>query len=146
MINKAPHYNTVNNTNHLNTQCNFLQICLHCTQNNYFGVNMKKLILILIGLASFSLMAANHTCQDQVQDQVNEVTAFDYSIEIEDLTSNQSSFNAEIYDSGISFSLSDENIKTFSADSSAMGCYGTEYIVFDETSCIVLAIGNGYCD
>jgi hypothetical protein len=107
---------------------------------------MKNLILILVALVSLNLMAATQTCKEQVQNQVDSVTASDYNVELEGITKNQTSFDSNIYDSGISFNLANKNIKTFRANSSAMGCYGTEYVVFDETSCTVQAIGNGYCD
>jgi hypothetical protein len=107
---------------------------------------MKNLIVILISLTCLNLMAANDPCQDEVQGQVDALTASDYSIDVKGVIKNQSSFNANIYNSEIPFNSANQNIKTFRADSSAIGCYGSEYIVVDETSCQVLAIGNGYCD
>jgi hypothetical protein len=103
-------------------------------------------------IALFSLLFSINTfaCAEQVQKQISEVNqAQDYSIEIMDTTvtslKNISLISDYLYVADEAAILNPETA-VYHAESSAMGCYGFEYVLFDKKDCRLLAFGGGYCD
>lgn len=106
---------------------------------------MKTLITLTTLLFSLSSFA----CVEEVQKQIEEVYNTSYYLEIapqeaqklQDLRL-QSEF---IYVADQS-ALNDPQTSVYAADSSAAGCYGYEYVLFDQKDCRLIAFGGGFCD
>jgi hypothetical protein len=106
---------------------------------------MKVFSLVFSCILSISSFA----CVEQVQKQIEDVYATGYYLEIFDSTElklkNVNLISDYIY---IADEAATNNPETsvYRAESSAAGCYGYEFVLFDQKDCRLLAFGGGYCD
>lgn len=100
------------------------------------------LFTLLFSLSSFS-------CVEEVQRQIEEVYNTSYYLEIssqeEQKLKDLHLISEFIYVADES-ALQNPETAAYAADSSAPGCYGYEYVLFDKKDCRLLAFGGGFCD
>ncbi len=104
---------------------------------------------ISIALFSLLLSLSSMACVEEVQKQIEEVYNTGYFVEIsspsEQKLKDLRLISEFLYVADESAILNPET-DVYAADSSAPGCYGYEYVLFDKNECRLLAIGGGYCD
>lgn len=104
--------------------------------------NFIALFTLLFSLSSFS-------CVEEVQRQIEEVNNTSYFLEIssdeEQKLKDLHLMNEFIFVADES-ALDNPETSAYAADSSAPGCYGFEYVLFDKKDCRLLAFGGGFCD
>jgi hypothetical protein len=96
----------------------------------------------------FSIANAS-TCVESVQAQLDERYNSGYFLEIRDEEPRTLGTTRLISDfMFVADEAATQNPETpvYRAESSAAGCYGYEFVLFDQESCQVLAVGGGYCD
>jgi hypothetical protein len=106
---------------------------------------MKTSIALLTLLFSFSGFA----CVEEVQKQIEEVYNTSYFLEISSQEEKQLKdlhLISEFIFVADESALENPETAAYAADSSAPGCYGYEYVLFDKKDCRLLAFGGGFCD
>jgi hypothetical protein len=96
---------------------------------------------------------ASSNCFNKVKQQVSaEFLQDSYSIEMtndksfkisEDDFMSDTIYETDDFDTS---AVNEEDVYAYHADSSAMGCYGFEYVIYQKSTCKLLAVGGGYCD
>lgn len=105
-----------------------------------------KLSITLISLL-FSLSGV--ACVEEVQKQIEEVYNTSYYLEIssdEEKQLKDLHLQSEFIFVADESALENPETAAYAADSSAPGCYGYEYVLFDKKDCRLLAFGGGFCD
>jgi len=114
---------------------------------------MKSLLLFILTLMIMNTSMASDSCFNKVKAQVSsEFLQNSYNIEMNDDTpirvSEDDLMSDTVYET-VDFDLEvldDSDVYSYFADSSAMGCYGFEYVIYKKSTCKLLAVGGGYCD
>ncbi len=98
-------------------------------------------------LLTFSL--SSFACVEELQKQIESVYNTSYFIEITDQSEQKLkdlNLLSEFLYVADEAAIENPETTVYAADSSAAGCYGYEYVLFDQKDCRLLAIGGGYCD
>ena len=106
---------------------------------------MKNIFSLLLLTFSLSSIA----CVEEVQKQIEEVYNTSYFLEItssEQRELKDLNLNGQFIYIADSSAIQDPETAVYIADSSAAGCYGFEYVLFDQKDCSLVAFGGGYCD
>ncbi|OFZ48992.1 MAG: hypothetical protein A2381_15400 [Bdellovibrionales bacterium RIFOXYB1_FULL_37_110] len=112
---------------------------------------MKGIIYIIFLVNVYSSYATD--CFETVKARFQDIYPFasDYIVTME---SNQAyPTSSDMLHGDFSYKLNEDEVdlnspkyKTFIASSSAIGCFGSEFVVFEQATCTLVAIGGGYCE